>query len=58
MEEDWMSSEEDYSSSDRESPEGFDNEDSDTHWVPPKAPSCKVHQTVVGCFSGFLPFFI
>lgn len=37
-----MSSEEEYSSSDRESPDGFDNEDSDAHWVPPKAPSCKV----------------
>ncbi|XP_071935489.1 probable E3 ubiquitin-protein ligase ARI2 isoform X1 [Coffea arabica] len=40
--EDWMSCEEDYDSSDRESPDGFENEDSDSHWMPFKGPSSKV----------------
>ncbi|CAA3029211.1 probable E3 ubiquitin- ligase ARI2 isoform X2 [Olea europaea subsp. europaea] len=41
---DYMSgSEEDYYySSDQESIDRFENEDSETQWAPPKAPSCKV----------------
>ncbi|KAK3021781.1 hypothetical protein RJ639_045103 [Escallonia herrerae] len=40
--EDWVSSEEDYGSSDRESLDGLDNEEPDSPWVPPKVSNTKV----------------